>query len=163
MLRVNPKPSEISSIINSNNDAEHIETTDPMYHTLADLGSHFGSICLIYSRSGAFVANLFFGTSGGGGTPWTDVGLPWDTLGLIFLTYWRKLKSNIDPNVQDSRATNGANHTFKNTNNNDSRQVYRQSMHTIMFYFCCSKTSRKSEAPGLNQNRVGGTREGTTI
>ena len=36
-----------------------IEKYHPKYTKLSDLGSHFGAICLIDSRSGACFANLF--------------------------------------------------------------------------------------------------------
>ena len=38
--------------------------------------------------------DLFFGTSAGG-TPWTDVGLPWGTSGPILSTSWKMLVASL--------------------------------------------------------------------
>ena len=101
---------------------------------LSDFGSHFGASCMRFSRGGAFFRNLFFGTSGGY-PPWTDFGLPWDTLRPILSTVWKMLVANC---LQNSRLqSNICNqpHLQKNkqrlTNNFTDQQFKR-----VMFFFC---------------------------
>ena len=65
MLKVIPKWSKNHLKINQENDAEKIEKYYSKYAQLSDCGSHFGASCLIVSQSGAFVCDLFVGTSGG--------------------------------------------------------------------------------------------------
>ena len=64
---------------------KNIEQYQPKYTKLSDLGSHFGTICVMVCGPGAFFRDLFFGTSGG--TPLGRFWLPWDTLGPILLTF----------------------------------------------------------------------------
>ena len=65
-----------------------------MYGKLADVGSHFGAICLIDSRSGMFLLPTCV-SEPLRGTPWTDLSLSWGILASMILTYWRSLGATL--------------------------------------------------------------------
>ena len=67
------------------------------YQTYAksyDLGSHFGPSCVIDSRGGAFFSRPVFRNLWGV-PPWTDFGIPWDTLDPILSLVWKIVIANL--------------------------------------------------------------------
>ena len=134
---------------NNNNNNKYY----PKYAKLSNRGSHLGGRCLAFSEGSA----VLFTTCFSGplrGTPWTDVGLLWCTLGPILFTF-KDFRSNkrhifqipaqrmaqITPSKKQARIQ-------RDFTDNQSKQ--------IMFYFCCcfffKRKKSKSEAPG---NKIG--------
>ena len=66
----------------------NIEKNHPKIAKLLDWGFYFGNSCLNLSRCRAFLFATCFRTFWES-TTWTDFGIPWGTLGPIFLTYWK--------------------------------------------------------------------------
>ena len=67
---------------------KNFEKCHPKYAKLSDAGSHLGASCFAVSSGGACFLRPVFRTLWGG-TPWTDFGIPWGTLGSMFLTFDR--------------------------------------------------------------------------
>ena len=59
----------------------------------------FWTICVAVSRGGAFYSRPVFRNLWGV-PPWTDLGLPWDTLGPILSTCWKISGSRFAPKIQ---------------------------------------------------------------
>ena len=118
------------------------------YSNFSAGGSHFGASCLARSRCSAFcsqpvVRNL-------GRYPLGPILASSDVLHLL---------SKFSPNVKDSGATNGTNHTFNKQAKIQRKNNHNQSKQNIA-YFCCLTKPRKSEAPG---RWVGGAPEAISI
>ena len=64
------------------------------YSNFWNVGSHLGANCL---RAFAFFATFFQAGFRNlwGGTRWTDLGLPWGTLGPILTICWKILGANL--------------------------------------------------------------------
>ena len=133
-------------------DAENIKTYHHEYNKLSDAGYHFGTSCLKSSSSGAYCLRPVFRNLWGV-LPWADLGLPWDTIGLI-LTCRQNLRVNIiqiskiPKQHYDRSEKKNTNHTLKNSSQHSNKNTHNQSKQ-ICFHFRCLTKPRKSEAPGL--------------
>ena len=131
------------------------KTISNKYAKLSDAGSHFGPSYLIDCRCGTFSLQPVFRNLWGV-RPWTNVGIPWDTLGPMFYTclqeFTRKFApmSKIPEQHVDTSQTNGTNCSFKKASKDLKHYNHNQSKQ-ILFYFCCLTRPRKSEAPGLSK------------
>ena len=111
------------------NEIEHNYQT---YANISDFGFCVGAVCLPLSRCDAFFRDLFFGTSGV--LPWTDLGLPWGTLGQILSTLWKMLVANVLRNSKIPEQHMSPT-TPSTKNKQEFKALYRQSIQTSHLLF----------------------------
>ena len=104
ILKLTPKPLENSSKINPKSDAEkHWKISHKIRQNFRYWLPCWNNLSGTLRLMNVFVSRPVFRYLWGD-LPWTDFSIPWGTLGLIFLTFWKMLGANLPQMSKDSRA-----------------------------------------------------------